>query len=667
MSSATQLAPKGRSLPVIATFELEPDLRTLLKANQRYRHAIFERALNLGEKDGSPGETILLTSRPDLLNRYCSDLRNPDLRVILLSSSLVEDLRLESIIYAYLPLNTPLAMITRMIDNAVDHIHVNAQRRKTLDRFHQMSREIRELNHIGTALSAEHDTDKLLELILSKARDITASDAGSLYLLEKADQSAHILASPQNDGPRRMRFMLAQNDSVHITFREALVDVDERSIAGYVALRGVPVNIPDAYALTAEVPYAANRKFDEDSGYTTRSILAVPMKNAKGEVVGVLQLINAKLDRQARLDSRAAVDQQVIAFTLPQEEMVLSMASQAAVALENSRLYEAIQQLFEGFVKASVVAIESRDPTTSGHSFRVANLTVALAKAVDRGDSGRYAGTQFTRTQLREIKYASLLHDFGKVGVREEVLVKAKKLYPVQLELVRQRFQLVKRTIEQESSSARLDYLLEKGREEYLACAEAFDAERGRRLAELDNYFEFILRSNEPTIFPEGKFEQLLQIASEKFRDTNGRDFPLLTDTEVRLLSIRKGSLDEAERKQIESHVVHTYKFLQQIPWTPEIRNIPMIARSHHERLNGRGYPYGLAADEIPVQTRMMSVADIFDALAASDRPYKRAVSLDISLSILEDCVRQGEIDEALFAIFRDAKIYDYWTIEQEI
>jgi response regulator RpfG family c-di-GMP phosphodiesterase len=343
---------------------------------------------------------------------------------------------------------------------------------------------------------------------------------------------------------------------------------------------------------------------------------------------------------------------------------VLSLASQAAVAFENSQLYDNIHRLFEGFVRASVTAIETRDPATSGHSFRVANLTLAMAEAVDRTATGFYAPVHFSRDQMREIRYASLLHDFGKVGVPEEVLVKAKKLYPAQMELIQQRFGFVRRTLETEILRSKIRYLLEKSRDEFDAAEPQLDCKLADALRELDEHMEAILLANEPTVLPEGNFDRLHEIADVQYTDLFGESRPLLTPEEVRLLSIRQGSLDDAERLQIEAHVVHTVTFLQAIPWTNELKNIPEIARAHHEKLNGTGYPYKLSAPEIPLQARMMTISDIFDALAAADRPYKKAVSVDRALEILELAVQDGEIDPSLFAIFKEAQIYHRWKVE---
>jgi HD-GYP domain-containing protein (c-di-GMP phosphodiesterase class II) len=648
-------------MPVVVYFEADVIGRKALADSQRYRRMAFE---NLGQF--APAQCVLITSSERLLSERHGSLHGSNVRLIALSDDRFKDPRLDGMIYAYLPVQTPTPLLERMVDNALDHINLLATRRDANERLLHASREISELNKIGAALSAEHDTAKLLDMILSKSREITHADAGSLYIVEAGTEDIDGNTPRLQDAAshNRLRFMLAQNDTVAVPFKQVVMEIDERSVAGYVALTGNVVNIEDAYLLEDDAPYEINRKFDEYSGYRTKSVLAVPMRNQKDEVLGVVQLINSKRNTAARLQSAADIAAHVVPFTLHQQELVASLASQAAVALENSRLYEAIRTLFEGFVRASVIAIEARDPTTSGHSFRVANLTVALAETVDRAGHGPFAELRFSREQMREIRYASLLHDFGKVGVREEVLVKARKLYPAQLELIRQRFQLVKRTMESGVNRARLQYLLERGREEYFQQQSGFDEQLREQFKQLDEYWQFVLTSNQPTVLPEGSFERLLEIAAREYEDPDGERKKLLTEDEVRLLSIRKGSLDDAEREQIESHVVHTFKFLEQIPWTNELRGIPGIARGHHEKLNGRGYPYKLSAPEIPVQTRMMTISDIFDALAASDRPYKRAVQPERALEILSFGVKDGEIDPALFQLFVEARVYEKWKVE---
>ncbi len=673
MSSPTnpEVSALNRPLPLLVYFDDDEAGKLALLEPQRYRKLPFS------VLDGQPPEVerVVVTTSEKWIREHFDALRGPNVRILAISAERFHDPRVDGAVYAYVPPGTPPALLERMLENALDHIRLLDSRRNLNEKLSDAVREISELNQIGAALSAEHNTEKLLELILTKSRAITQSDAGALYIVETAetddevsapaaDETGKLVMRQHKEPRKRLRFKLVQNATVAVPFREATMEISPKSIAGYVALTGETVNLPDAYRLPPNVPYTINRKFDDDSGYRTKSILAVPMRNQKDEIVGVVQLINAKRDARVRLDSVNTVSVQVVPYTMRMQEIAASLASQAAVALENSQLYAAIQAMLEGFVRAAVIAIEARDPTTSGHSFRVANLTVGLAEAVDRVDSGPLAGVHFTRNEMKEIRYASLLHDFGKVGVREEVLVKAKKLYPTQLDLVQQRFYFVKRTLEAENSRKRIDYMLKEGREAYVKKLPEFDQELEERLRELDHYLEMVLKSNEPTVLPEGSFERLLDLAARQYLDASGAEKPLLNNDEVRLLSIRKGSLDETERQQIESHVVHTYNFLQQVPWTKEIRNIPGIARGHHEKMNGTGYPYKLRAPEIPVQTRMMTVSDIFDALAASDRPYKRAVTLERALEILGFAVKDGELDPDLYRIFVDAKVFEKWKVE---
>ncbi len=504
------------------------------------------------------------------------------------------------------------------------------------------SREIGELTRIGVALGTERDLKTLLDLILTQARRITQSDAGSLYLVETSAS-----------GAQRLRFRLAQTYSKpDVPFVEHTIPVDRSSLAGYAAVTGDPLVIDDAYFLPPDVEYTINRSFDERYGYRTKSMLVIPMKDHKDQVIGVLQLINRKRSFEAVLGTPADVEAQVVPFSKRTVELVTALAGQAAVAIENSRLYEDIERLFEGFVTAAVLAIEQRDPTTFGHSGRVANYTVGLAEVVDRAGDGPFRGVQFTREQLKEIRYAGLLHDFGKVGVREQVLVKAKKLYPPDLNLLRQRHAFIRRTTEREFWRRRAEFLEQNGKKGYDAFLRELTGAHGDELKNLDRFMELVLQSNEPSLLPEGDFEELLKYARAHFDDLDGAEQPFLTGDEVRYLTIRKGSLDEQERLEIESHVTHTYNFLAKIPWTRELQQIPKIAYGHHEKLDGRGYPNKLRAGEIPIQTRMMTISDIYDALTAQDRPYKRAVPTPKALDILTQEVKAGQLDADLYQLF---------------
>jgi response regulator RpfG family c-di-GMP phosphodiesterase len=329
------------------------------------------------------------------------------------------------------------------------------------------------------------------------------------------------------------------------------------------------------------------------------------------------------------------------------------------VALQNSRLLENIQALFEGFVQASVTAIESRDPTTSGHSFRVADLTVALATAADRSEQPAFRELHFSAEEMREIRYASLLHDFGKVGVREEVLVKAKKLFPNHLDLIKQRAELIKRGVQLRYGQRKIDLLMREGRDGALAEIGQSDGELAAALAELDEHLRAVISANEPSVMPQDVASRIHDLPLLAYEDHLGERHALITPDEAKMLSIPRGSLTPEEFKQIQSHVVHTFQFLIQIPWTKELRRIPEIARSHHEKLNGSGYPEGVRADKIPVQARMMTISDIFDALTARDRPYKAAMPVDRALDIINYERNAGLLDSDLFDLFLAVKPWE--------
>src|SRR5271155_1020901 len=332
-------------------------------------------------------------------------------------------------------------------------------------------------------------------------------------------------------------------------------------MAGYCALHGEIIELADAYRIPKSLPFRFNSSFDSEAGYRTRSLITLPMKNGKGEVLGVLQLINCKRHAKARLSNANAVHRYVHPFPERAVRLGLSLASQAAVAYENSKLYRDIENLFDGFVNAAVAAIEQRDPTTSGHSQRVCEMTVALAEAVDREPRGPYGDLRFSREQMKELRYAALLHDFGKVGVREEVLVKAKKLYPLQLELLRQRFDYIRKETEASTVRRKLQAFLERDRGDALSEIARLSEDFEQRQKAIDQYLEVIIEANEPTLLDHPHSRKLNDIAKHFFQDRQGVDSPYLKPGEVGLLSIPKGSLDGAERLEIESHVVHTYNF----------------------------------------------------------------------------------------------------------
>lgn len=481
-----------------------------------------------------------------------------------------------------------------------------------------LQRRIKRLTSIldvAKATTEERDIDRLLTLIVSEATKTVESERSSLFIY---DAEREELWSKIAEGTAEIRF------SAKI------------GIAGAVATTGVVSNIEDAYE-----DDRFNRSIDGQTGYRTRSILTVPMRNAQGDVVGVLQTLNKRDGTR---------------FNDEDEDLLLALAGVAGSAIANALLVKDIEELFEGFANASVVAIESRDPSTAGHSNRVAAVSVRLAEATQRVDTGKWADLRFNRDQMKELRYAALLHDVGKIAVREHVLVKASKLYPGDLDTLEQRFETIRRTLELETARRSFDIVVRGGARAKEACdAEALALRR--KLAELDEMLEFIHASNQPTVLAEGSFERLYEIASRTFIDTRGTPHPYLTPREVQLLSIRKGSLAADERDEIESHVSHTFRFLSQIPWTRALRNVPEFAFGHHEKLTGGGYPRGLDAPEIAPQTRMITIADIYDALTAGDRPYKRAMSHERALDILHMEARQGHIDTDLLRVFVEADV----------
>lgn len=504
-------------------------------------------------------------------------------------------------------------------------------------------RQFRELNRIGIALSAEKDIDRLQSFILTTMRQLTHADGASLWL------------KMEEDGVPKLFLASSQNHSIDKdTYSAFTVPVDDKTVVGYTVTMAESQLYEDAYNPPAGKPQGG-KSFDSQFGYRTKSMLTVPMRNYNNDVVGAVQLINAK----RRFETRLTIDNveaEVINFRPDDLEMIESIASQAAVALDNKSLLESIQTLFDGFVQASVTAIEQRDPTTAGHSGRVEGLTSRLARTINDIGVGKFAGVGFTEDQMKELRYACLLHDFGKVGVREHILVKAKKLMPGQLEVIQSRWQFIERSVQVTYATEKLEAM--KAGKNGSTIAE-IDRRLDEELLQLRRWIQDIVEANEPTVMPEDKASMLELLSRQTYYDTSGKAHPMLEPQEFRFLSIRKGTLDPQERLEMESHVTHSFHFLTKIPWTPVMKGIPEIAYGHHEKLDGSGYPRGLTGDQIPLQARMMTISDIYDALTAQDRPYKRAVPPSTALDILHEEAAQGKLDLDLLDVFVTKKIYE--------
>ncbi|HEX2646552.1 MAG TPA: HD domain-containing phosphohydrolase [Candidatus Dormibacteraeota bacterium] len=541
-----------------------------------------------------------------------------------------------------IPADVSGAALRELIRVAMENVALKQQVTQLEAEAHRRHRQFRELNRIGIALSAEKDIDRLQSFILTTMRQLTHADGASLWLKE------------DDEGGPKLFLASSQNHSIDKnTYQAFKVPVDEKSVVGYTVSTGTSQIYDDAYNPPPGRPLGG-RSFDAQFGYRTKSMLTVPMRDYNNEVVGAVQLVNAKRRFETRL-TVDTVEAEVVSFQPDDVEMIESIASQAAVAIDNKNLLDSIQALFDGFVQASVTAIEQRDPSTAGHSGRVEGLTSRLARAVTEIDTGKYREVRMTDDQYKELRYACLLHDFGKVGVREHILIKAKKLVPGQLEVIEARFAFIERSVQVKYATEKLEAMRSGRNGSDIA---EIDHRLQEELQQLNRWIESIVAANEPSVMPEDKASTLEFLAQQSYTDISGKAHPMLEPQEFRFLSIRKGTLDPQERLEMESHVTHSFHFLTKIPWTPVMKGIPEIAYGHHEKLDGSGYPRGLAGEQIPLQARMMTISDIYDALTAQDRPYKKAVPTATALDILHQEADQGKLDRELLDIFVARKIY---------
>ena len=383
---------------------------------------------------------------------------------------------------------------------------------------------------------------------------------------------------------------------------------------------------------------------DSIQDLSIRSVMCAPLLY-ENDVLGLIQI-----------DTR----QSSHVFTAEDLDVLTGISAQMAISMKNSQLYQEIEGLFEGFVTASVQAIEARDPSTAGHSFRVADHTEQLAMAVDRTNEYGLRDITFSREQIQEVRYAALLHDFGKVGVREHILTKAKKLYPHEMTELKLRIKYAKACLERKAYKDSVDMYQNGGLspDEFQLRQNQLDEKLQQEIARLNEFLVMILEVNEPEHLYDKNTGRLQEINDYRFTDQDEQEIQLLTDFEFSVLSFSRGSLNPEERREIESHVSHTFEFLSLIPWTGKYEGIPDIAHAHHEKLDGTGYPQGLMADQIPVQSRIMAIADIYDALTAGDRPYRSGVPTETALQVIENEVKLGKLDEQLFRVFVESESY---------
>jgi HD-GYP domain-containing protein (c-di-GMP phosphodiesterase class II) len=525
-----------------------------------------------------------------------------------------------------------------------------------LETDEDLFRRLEQLNEIGAALSQEKSIDRLLEKILLAAKAITRADGGTLYVLE-----------PSDEGPR-LRFAIMRNEAlgiamggttgnpipfypVHLYGKDG--KPNNQMVAAYAALTGKTVNISDAYSEEG-FDFSGTRNFDRKTGYRSKAFLTVPMKNHEGEIIGVLQLINS-IDPDTK---------EIGPFGSSDQRLAESLASQAAIALTNRQLINQLEELFESFIALINTAIDEKSPYTGGHCQRVPMLTMMLAEAVNETQSGPLRDFKMSDKDRYELKIAGLLHDCGKVTTPVHVVDKATKLETIfdRINLIDTRFEVLKRDVEVEALKARLDLLGNSGPGE-AATRERLaqiDERRLDRLRRLEGEREFLRQCNigGEVMSPEAR-ERVSRIGTEhKWVDASGSTADFLTQDETKNLTIARGTLTAEERETINHHIVATIKMLEALPWPRHLSNVPEYAGGHHERMDGKGYPRGLNRDQMSVQARVMGIADIFEALTAKDRPYKRGKTLSESLRILGNFRLNGHIDPDLFDVFVRKKVY---------
>jgi len=504
---------------------------------------------------------------------------------------------------------------------------------------------LEQLNAIGASLSAERDIDRLLEAILTAAKTITRADGGTLYrVTEERTLRFEIVRTSS------LRYYLGGTTGHPVPFYPIQLYKDgkpnQSMVAAYAALTGKTVNIADAYTADG-FDFSGTRAFDTKTGYRSKSFLTVPMRNHDNETIGVLQLINA-------LEPSSGA---IVPFSPSDQRLAESLASQAAIALTNRMLINQLEQLFESFINLINSAIDEKSPYTGGHCQRVPVLTMLLAEAVSETKDGPLRDFHMSEKDRYELKIAGLLHDCGKVTTPVHIVDKATKLESIfdRIQLIDTRFEVIKRDAELEALRKKHNFLEQKMRME----AAEEDKRLRDRLRQLDDDRKFLHACNiGGERMRDEDVERVRRIGQYRWRDFAGHEAQFLSEDEVKNLTIRSGTLTEEERKVINHHIVATIRMLEALPWPKHLTKVPEYAGGHHERMDGKGYPKGLTREQMSVQARCMGIADIFEALTAKDRPYKKGKTLSESLEILGRMKLNNHVDPDLFDIFVRRKVY---------
>jgi len=511
-------------------------------------------------------------------------------------------------------------------------------------------KHIEQCAQIGVALSVEKDINKLLEMIVDEARAMSNADAGTLYIVD--------------DDKKYLQFKILQNDTLKTKMggtsgiKSTLPNVplykDDKpnhfNVSSYVAITGESVNIPDVYEAEG-FDFTGTRKYDAATGYRSKSMLVIALKNHENDIIGVLQLLNAQ----------APGTDEVIAFSPEYEDHIASLASQAAIALTNAQLIQDLRNLFYAFIKSIATAIDEKSPYTGGHINRVVDLTMMIEEKINTSDEGAFKDVCFNEEEMEELRLAAWMHDVGKITTPEHVVDKETKLTNIfdRISLIENRFELIAKTIENKYLKQQIKLL--KNEENRKTDIINLEENLTNTLKGLQEDLEFIKECNNPGEFiSDVKISRIKEIAS-KTCSINNEEHNYLSKDEINNLCIRKGSLTEEERKIIENHATMTYKMLKQLPFPKKLSKVPGYAGSHHEKLDGSGYPQGLTLKDLPLQSRIMAIADIFEALTAKDRPYKKPMSLSQVIKIMEFMKNDNHIDADIYDLFVNSGFhYEY-------
>ncbi len=499
------------------------------------------------------------------------------------------------------------------------------------------SSNLKKLIDIGIALSKEKNIDILLEKILKEARIISNSDGGTVYLI--------------NNDSTKLKFKIMHNESLKIQFGGSSDPVPEsiypvrlynednsknlNNVSAVCALENRTINIADAYK-DKEFDFSGTKGFDIKHNYHSKSFLTIPLKNHKNKVIGVLQLLNAKKDNE------------IISFSDDLVKLVEALSSQASVALTNQLLIQEQKILFRSFIKLVAEALEHKDAVTGGHCNRVPVLTMMFAECINADKTEKYKDFSFTEDEMDELFVAGWLHDFGKVATPDHIMNKSTKLEGLydKIEQIKLRFEILKRDVELNCYK------------NMLSNSDIDKQSLNAQLKKIDDDFKFLELSNIGGEFMSEELQnRVYDIAKQKI-ELDDKASPILSNEEIDFLTISRGTLSKKDREVMEGHVSLTYELLDKLPYPDHLKQVPFYAGCHHEKINGKGYPNGYSGDQLPLQARIIAIADVFEGLTAPDRPYKEPYKLSKALKILKFMVNDGEIDPDLFNLFITKKLY---------